>query len=154
MAERATVTARESVLVDRTPTEVFDFTQDYAHRSQWDRYVRDAEVLSDEPRRVRVRAPGIGTYTIEYRLFRRGVRTSAAFVEISSRWISGGGGSWEYEGRDGGTLWTQTNTFELKHSRLLGWTVPLWRRSLASSMRTAMAAAKRLMEAGASREWR
>ena len=58
--------------------------------------------------------------TVVYRLDRRPERTSAAFVDVESSWISGGGGSWEYEAVDGGTRWQQTNSLELKRPRLEG----------------------------------
>lgn len=146
MPDRALVTVTESVVVNRPPDEVFDFTQDYTYRSEWDRYVRDPEILSEEPRRIRVRVPMLGSYTIEYQLFRRGERTSAAFVDVASWLIAGGGGSWRYEPDGVGTRWTQTNTMELKHPRLFGWMVPMLRRNLQQSMRTAMAKASRMME--------
>ena len=112
--DRVTVTVSETVQVQRTPEEVFDYTQDYATRSDWDASVSEAEVLSEEPRRVKVNVRGVGRMTIEYQLFRRGDRTSAAFTEIDSRYFTRGGGSWSYVARDGGTEWTQTNTLDLK----------------------------------------
>ena len=45
---------------------------------------------------------GLGRMTVVYRLDRRPERTSAAFVDVQSAWITGGGGSWEYEAVDGG----------------------------------------------------
>jgi hypothetical protein len=145
---RTTVTASETIHVDRPPDAVFDYTQDYGHRTEWDPSIAAAEIVSEEPRRVRVRVPGVGTYVIEYRLFRRGDRTSAAFIDVDSSWMSGGGGSWAYRTRDGGTEWTQTNTIELG----LGWLgrllAPFVRRQLRSSMRTGMARAKTTLESG------
>jgi len=143
---RVTVTVAETVLVHRTPEQVFDYTQDYAKRSDWDTSVTEAEVLSEEPRRVRVNLRGVGQMVLVYQLYRRGDRTSAAFTDIKSRYFTGGGGSWSYVARDGGTEWTQTNTLELKPglaSRLLA---PLVRRSLAKGMHEAMSRAKSILE--------
>lgn len=148
MNRRATITVSETVHVEQPPEAVFDYTQDYATRAVWDPGISEAQVLSEEPRRVRVRVPNVGRFTVEYRLFRRGERTSAAFVDVDSPWISGGGGSWSYEAADGGTSWTQTNTMELRHPRLFGWLAPIFRRNLAASMRQAMANAKRILEQG------
>ena len=147
--DRVTVTVSETVQVRRTPEEVFDYTQDYATRSDWDASVTEAEVLSEEPRRVRVNVRGVGRMTLDYQLFRRGDRTSAAFTEIDSRYFTRGGGSWSYVARDGGTEWTQTNTLELKPGMVGRILAPMVRRSLASGTRSAMAKAKSIMETAA-----
>jgi hypothetical protein len=143
---RVTVTATETVHVERAPDQVFDYTQDYATRSVWDASVLEAVVTSDDPRRVSLKVDGIGDMVLEYKLFRRGDRTSAAFTEVKSPYFVGGGGSWSYEARDGGTDWTQTNTLEFKSSlvgRLLG---PIVRRRLSKGMHVAMLKAKGIME--------
>ena len=90
---RVTVTVEHTVHVNRTPEEVFDYTQDYATRSAWDSSVTAARVVNDEPRRVEMTMRGIGPFVLEYKLFRRGGRTSAAFNGMRSRLFSGGGGS-------------------------------------------------------------
>ena len=143
---RQTVTVSHSVHVKRSPEEVFDYTQDYSTRSDWDPDNSDSEILSEEPRRIRSTIKGIGSVVVEYKLFRRPERTSAAFIEVNSRVVTGGGGSWSYAASEGGTDWTQNNTLELKPgalSRLLG---PIVRRSIASSMRKSMATAQAIME--------
>ncbi len=145
---RTTVTVSETVHVARPPEDVFDYTQDYAYRTDWDPAIAEVEVLTEEPRRIRVRAPGVGTYVVEYKLFRRGDRTSAAFTEVDSRWVSGGGGSWRYEPKDEGTDWTQTNTLELRHARLGRLLAPWVERQLRSAMRKGMARAKSILESG------
>ena len=145
---RRTVTVSHTVHVARSPEEVFDYTQDYRTRSDWDPDNTDSEILSEEPRRVRSKVKGVGSAVVEYKLFRRPERTSAAFIEVDSRYVTGGGGSWSYAARGGGTDWTQNNTIELKPgltSRLL---VPIVRRSLSTSMRKSMASAKKIMESG------
>ena len=144
---RRTITAAESIWVARPPGEVFAYTQDYATRPDWDPVIRRAEILATDPPAVRVEAQGVGTYTVEYRLFRPGERTSAAFRDVASSWLAGGGGPWEYRARDGGTDWTQTNTLELRHPRLLALAAPMVERRLRDSMRTSMARAKAILEA-------
>ena len=86
--------------------------------------------------------------TVLYKLDRRPERTSAAFVDVESAWISGGGGSWEYEAVDGGTRWQQTNSLELKRPRLAVLLGPLLERGLRRSTQRAMADAKRRLEQG------
>ncbi|HUG46790.1 MAG TPA: hypothetical protein VMP67_00075 [Candidatus Limnocylindria bacterium] len=89
---------------------------------------------------------GIGPLVIEYKLYRRGERTSAAFRDVEWSLISGGGGSWSYTAREGGTDWSQTATLEFR-KRLVGWLMaPLLRRNMHTLMRKAMAEAKRIME--------
>jgi len=150
-ATRRTITVTETVRVDRPPEDVFEFTQDYGRRSEWDTAVTESHVVGDSPRRIRIAVRGLGRFTVAYRLFRRPERTSAAFVDVESRWISGGGGSWQYEPIGDATEWTQTNTLELTGgwlTRILG---PLFARNLRASMRAAMARAKSMMESGTAR---
>ena len=141
------ITVRETVLVRRPPSEVWDYTQDFANRTTWDLGVRAVDVLDDAPRRVRVDLQGTGSATLEYQLDRRPERTSLRMVDVVSRWIAGGGGSWEYSPVPGGTAWTQTNTLVLRHRRLGRLLAPLVERSLRSNTRTAMRRAKGILEA-------
>ncbi len=136
----------ETVHVRRTPDEVFDYTQDYAHRREWDSLVTSAQVLSEEPRRVRLTMSGLGTFTLAYKLFRRGGRTSAAFEIEKSPLFSGGGGSWDYAARADGTDWSQTSTVEFKNAflgRLFG---PMIRWNMRRSSLKAMNRARDIME--------
>jgi len=143
---RQTVTVSHTVHVNRSPEEVFDYTQDYSTRMDWDPTVKSAQVLSVEPRRVKVVMQGIGPLVIEYKLFRRGERTSAAFNDVGSRLISAGGGSWDYAGRDGGTDWTETSTLELRNGLVGRLFAPILRRNMATHTRKAMEKAKTIME--------
>jgi hypothetical protein len=145
-SDRVTVTGTHTVHVNRPPDAVYDYTQDYSTRSVWDPSITNVEVLADSPRTYRLVIRGIGRFTIEYRLDRRGDRTSAAFTKVESTFFSGGGGSWSYVPSDGGTDWTATNTFELKHRRLGRVLAPFVRRQMLSSMRKSMAKAKTIME--------
>jgi polyketide cyclase/dehydrase/lipid transport protein len=144
---RHVVSVTETIWVERSPEVVWDYTQDYTRRTEWDAGVAEATVLGLDPRTVRVRIPGLGSMTVQYRLDRRPVRTSAAFMDVESSWISGGGGSWEYEAADGGTRWQQTNSLELKRPRLAFLLAPLLERGLRRSTKRAMAEAKRRLEA-------
>ena len=148
-AERRVITVTESIHVARAPESVFDYTQDYTRRTEWDAGIAEATVVGDDPRAARVRIPNLGTMTVVYRLDRRPERTSAAFEDVQSRWIDGGGGSWQYEAVSGGTRWQQTNSLELKPTRLARIFAPLIERGLRQSTQRAMAEAKRRLEADA-----
>jgi hypothetical protein len=145
---RQTVTVSHTVHVNRSPEDVFDYTQDYSTRTDWDPTVKSAKVLSEDPRRVQVVMDGIGPLVIEYKLFRRGERTSAAFNDVGSRLISGGGGSWDYKARDGGTDWTETSTLEFRNGVVGRMFAPVLRRNMKSLTRKAMDKAKSIMESG------
>ena len=142
------MTVTESVTVRRLPDVVWDYTQDYARRTEWDASVTGAESLDGEPRRARLTIAGVGEATLEHQLERRPERTSLAFTGVTSSWISGGGGSWSYEptGEGIGTRWTQTNTLVLKHPRLMFVARPFIRRRLASGTRRSMLRAKEILE--------
>ena len=137
----------ESIWVACPPEAVWDYTQDFTRRTEWDAGIAEATILQREPRTVRVQVAGLGRMTVIYKLDRRPERTSAAFVDVESAWITGGGGSWEYEAADGGTRWQQTNTLELKRPRLAVLFGPVLERGLRRSTQRAMAEAKRRLEA-------
>ena len=147
---RHVVSVTESIWVAQQPEAVWDYTQDFTRRTEWDAGIAEARILALEPRSVRVKVSGLGEMTVVYRLDRRPERTSAAFVDVDSAWITGGGGSWEYEAVDGGTRWQQTNSLELKRPRLSFVLGPLLERGLRQSTRRAMAEAKRRLETGES----
>ena len=151
MARRA-VTVSHTVHVNRSPDEVFDYTQDYSTRMDWDSTVKSAKILSEEPRRVQVVMEGIGPLVIEYKLFRRGDRTSAAFSDVGSRLIAAGGGSWSYEGREGGTDWTETSTLEFRSNVVGRLFAPILRRNMTTLTVKAMEKAKKIMESSTSTE--
>ena len=137
----------ESIWVACPREAVWDYTQDFTRRTEWDAGIAEATILRQDPRTVRVKVAGLGRMTVVYRLDRRPERTSAAFVDVESAWVSGGGGSWEYEAVDGGTRWQQTNSLELKRPRLAFLLAPLLERGLRRSTKRAMAEAKRRLEA-------
>jgi Polyketide cyclase / dehydrase and lipid transport len=148
MAEsRHVVTVTESIWIDRSPEDVFDYTQDYARRTEWDTGISAAKLVDTEPRTARIRVKNLGTMTVVYRLDRRPERTSAAFNDVDSAWVNGGGGSWQYEPENGGTRWQQTNSLELKRPWLGVLVGPLLESGLRHSTRTSMAEAKRRLEA-------
>ena len=131
------VTATGSIFVGKPPEVVWDFTQDYSRRPKWE---------DGATPRVRVRCAGGLRAVFQYRLFDRPRQTSVAMEDVTSFLIEGGGGSWSYEAKDGGTLWTQTNSLTLRPT----WWSPLFRplvaRQLRSSTLRAMERAKHMLE--------
>jgi hypothetical protein len=64
--KRKTITVTETIHVAQPPDVVFDYTQDYRTRADWDPGVREATLLSESPRRARVEVPRLGRFTVEY----------------------------------------------------------------------------------------
>jgi len=142
------ITVTESVVVRRRPEDVWDFTQDYARRHEWDSSVLEATVLHRDPvPRVRVRCTGGLKAVFQYRQFDRPSRTSLWMEEVQSVIVAGGGDSWSYVNMDGGTSWTQTNTVVVKPGWWRRLLVPLVRRQLLLSTRRAMESARQKLEA-------
>ena len=114
------VTVTEAVLVRASPEVVWDFTQDYNRRPQWDLLVSSAQVATDSSApRVEVRGPGLRC-TFVYKLYRRPQRTSLAMVDVVSPFIASGGGSWSYQETDDGVFWTQISDFSTLEALSLG----------------------------------
>ena len=146
------VTVTETVLVARPPEAVWDFTQDYARRPEWDAAILEAEVIeTGATPRIRIRAAGGLRGVFQYKLLDRPRRTTLVLTDVESRMIRGGGGSWSYEPADGGTRWTQTNSLKLEDGFIARLLVPVVRWNMRKSTRRAMHAAKRLLESPSSR---
>ena len=144
--DRTLLKVSESIWVDRPREIVFDFTSDFSRRTEWDGAVSEVTILGTSPRSARLTVPGIGRTNVVMRQDRRPERTSAAFQDIESRWIIGGGGSWQYEPERGGTRWTETNTLELRASWPLKVLAPILTWNFRRATRRAMAEAKRQLE--------
>jgi hypothetical protein len=140
------ITIRQTIVITAPPDVVWDLTQDFGRRRDWEPGIEAAELLASDPRRVRVRLKDTGSVTIAYRLERRPVRTSLAFEDVDSRWIRGGGGSWEYEPVEGGTRWTRTDTLVLRNRLIAVLFGGLIRRRFVAGTDQAMARAKALIE--------
>jgi hypothetical protein len=149
-APSRSLTVTASVLVHRPVEAVWDFTQDFSRRAEWDASVLQATVLEREPLpRVRIRGAGGLRCVLRYRSFDRPRRTSVSLEEVSSPLIQAGGGSWSYEAREDGTLWTQTNSLTLRPGWWRRLLAPLVRRGLEVATRRAMHRAQALLEAPA-----
>ncbi len=131
---------KAAVEVAATPEAVWDYTQDYAHRTEWDPSILEARVESEAPERVVwIRGAGSLECRLRYKQFERPSRTSLAMVDLRSPLFSGGGGSWSYEPVVGGTLWTQQNSLIFRRpwlGSLLGAALRWWlQRTTERAMR-------------------
>lgn len=142
-----TLTIHESLVIDRPPEQVWDFTQDFTQRSAWDPAIRRARVLVAAPvPRVEVEGAAGFKAVLQYRQFERPLRTSLAMEEIRSPLIVAGGGSWSYERLGQSTRWTQTNTVVLRDTFVAKLVAPLLRWQFERATRRAMRLAKALLE--------
>jgi hypothetical protein len=142
------ITIIESINIAASPEKVWDYTQDWKNRAQWDDSVVEVVSQMESPKKfVRAKFKGGMIFDIEYKLNERPKITSLAMVNGSSKMFVGGGGSWKYEGKDGGTEWIQTDTLVLSDNWFLKLFAPLFKFSLQASTRKAMKKAKRLLEA-------
>jgi len=144
----ANVTVRVSLFIAAPPERVWDFTQDWSRRADWDPAIVAAERIEAEPPAYRVRGAGGVRFVARYKLYDRPRRTSLEMAESTSRLIGGGGGSWAYEPEGAGTNWTQNNTLTVKNAVLYTLLRPLLSWQLRRVTRAAMTKAKELIEAG------
>lgn len=140
------ITVKESILIAASPERIWDFTQDYARRPEWDDFVRVARVEQASPRVVWIQSSGM-TCRFRYKLEERPRKTSLAITDITPGWLfAGGGGSWTYEVEGGGTRFTNTGSLTIKNPLLYWLLRPIVGWLLRASYRKAMRKAKRLIE--------
>jgi len=109
------ITVTEAIDIPGSPCDVWDYTQDFSRRPDWDSSILSAEVIGTKPApRVRIVGPGGLRCTFQYKRFDRPRRTSLAMVEVQSPFLAGGAGSWSYDAKGDGTRWKQTNTLIFK----------------------------------------
>lgn len=140
------VTVRNSIYIRNSPEVVWDYTQDYSKRRDWDRSVLEAAVISAQPRQVRIKGIGGLVTELHYKLDDRPHKTTLVMVNTSSPLIEGGGGSWEYLPEGDGTIWTQTNTIILKGVLLARLLKPFISLAMKRNVRNAMEKAKKIIE--------
>ncbi len=141
------VTVMRSIQIDAPSDAVWDYTQDWRRRHEWDRSVVKATYLSEaSPVVVQVQGTGGLRFKVSYRMRQRPHMTSLVMTDLDSFWVTGGGGSWKYEEDDGKTLWTQHNTLILRGDLLGQIFRPLFAFVLARTTRQMMARAKTKIE--------
>ncbi|NOT35797.1 MAG: hypothetical protein HOP11_00295 [Saprospiraceae bacterium] len=142
MAENR-ITIRHTIFIAKPRTLVWDYTQNYDNRRTWDSSVIETTVLQAAPNRiVRLKMRGNTSMTFIYKLDERPHKTSLAAKEIISPFIVNAGGSWIYKEKNGGTLWTQTNTIDFKQNFILKLLMPIFKFAFGRLTKKAMGKAK------------
>ncbi len=141
------VTVSESIQVEANPETVWDYTQDWRRRSEWDRSIVSASYISESaPATVQVGGAGGLLFKVSYRTADRPRLTTLAMTDMKSFWLKGGGGSWKYEEKNGKTFWTQHNTLVIRDDFLGKIFRPLFAFVLASTTKKMMGRAKAILE--------
>ena len=141
------ITIRHSIFIAKPREVVWDYSQNYDNRTLWDPSVLEATVLQSTPNRiVKLKMRGNTTMTFVYKLDERPSRTTLVAKEIKSAIIERAGGSWSYEEKNGGTLWTQTNSIELKNNFFARTIQPLLKLILLRQTKQAMKKLKNILE--------
>lgn len=144
---KSTITVCEVIFIAHSPEKVWDYTQNYDNRLKWDKSLLKATVIENTPTKlIEIKAKGGLTAQLCYKLYDRPRKTSLAMQKTKSPIFSGGGGSWKYEPKDNGTLWTQTNTLVLKNSLSSLLLTPIVKWLLRKNTKEAMKLAKRQIE--------
>ena len=144
---RNSITIKASILIHKSREIVWDYTQNYDHRTIWDSAVLEATVLQDTPNRiVKLKTRGKTTMTFIYKLDDRPNKTTLVAKDIISPLIVSAGGSWNYAEQNGGTLWSQTNTITFKSNFLLNFLVPVYKRIFIFQTKKSMKKVKREIE--------
>jgi hypothetical protein len=144
--DKINIKVNEEIFINRPPEVVWDYTQDFSKRLEWDKYLIKTTVLQENPKTVTIKGKGNFEATLVYKLNDRPNKTTLVFTEIKSPLIEGGGGSWRYEKKDNGTLWTQMGSCTLKNGFMSKLMIPLVRAMLRYNMRSAMKLAKKILE--------
>ena len=84
--------------------------------------------------------------TFVYKLDDKPNKTTLKAIEIESAYIKSAGGSWNYEDKDGGTIWTQVNTMVLKDSVFLSLFSWSFKFLIQAQTRRAMNKVKAILE--------
>ncbi|MFT5479072.1 MAG: hypothetical protein ACI9NN_000019 [Bacteroidia bacterium] len=141
------ITISASIFINRKPGMVWDFTQDYHQRTKWDKAVRSIKIIEETPNRiVELKLKGKQKLRFQYKLDDRPTKTRLAIIASDSWLLAGGGGSWNYEPKNGGTEWSQTNALILKSGIMVGLLKPVIRIFFQRQMRSSMRMAKAWLE--------
>ena len=142
----AKIRVKVSITIKRHPEAVWDYTQDYSRRMEWDKSVLKTIVLSENPRRIQIEGSGRLSTELLYKLDDRPRKTTLQMINTSSAFIEGGGGSWEYIPDGANTIWIQTNTLVLKDNFICRLIRPFVALGFRINTRRAMVLAKKKIE--------
>jgi uncharacterized membrane protein len=143
------ITIKNSILINKPKSLVWDFTQNYTNRPIWDNTVVSTEILHAAPNRmVKLKMKGNTTMTFIYKLDDRPNKTSLKAIDIESAYIKSAGGSWTYEEQNGVTNWTRVDTIVLKDSVFMFLYIIIFKWIFAYQIRNAMKKVKLVLEMG------
>jgi hypothetical protein len=141
------VVVTNSLLINADPERVWDYSQNWRKRHEWDGSVVGAKYLSEtSPIEVQVKGAGGIEFKVTYKLSNRPKLTTLVMSDLHSFWIKGGGGSWKYELAEGKTLWTQHNALILRDGILGRMFRPIFFFILSMTTRRSMRRAKAEIE--------
>ena len=145
--KETTITIKHTILIDKPRELVWDYTQNYQYRTQWDTSVLEATVLQTTPNRiVKLLTKGNTIMVLIYKQDERPYKTSLVAREVFSPLIESAGGSWVYEEQNGKTLWQQTNTIIFKKTFAVKLALPLFKIIFSRQTKQAMKKAKHKIE--------
>jgi len=135
------------IVVNALPETVWDYTQDWRRRKQWDSTVEEVIKIEESPiKKINARFKGGAEFAIQYKQNDRPLSTSLAMTDSTSKWMIGGGGSWQYIRQGDCTEWTQHNTIVFKDHFLVRLFAPVLKSFLQRSANVSMKKAKKIIE--------
>lgn len=144
---RNSITIKNAILINKPKSIVWDYTQNYANRSVWDKSVLSAEVLHFSPNRiVKLKMKGKTTMTFVYKLDDKPNKTSLKAIVIHSSFIIAAGGAWRYEDQNGMTKWTRVDTLVIKETSIMSLFIWYIKLILNVQTRKAMKKVKQILE--------
>lgn len=142
------VAATAEIRIAASPETVFDYTQDWSRRRDWDPEVIAAELVPGSPRRARVRMRRGATIVLRHDVDERPTR-----VEVTSESLEGGGpiagagGSAEYVADGDGTIFRLTMSVTLGGGLMAKMVAGVAKGELDRAVRQAVQNAKAAIEA-------
>jgi uncharacterized membrane protein len=141
------ITIKHTIFIGKPKSLVWDYTQNYSNRPAWDDSVLSAEVIHVSPNRmVKLKLKGNTTMSVVYKLDDKPNKTTLKAIDIDSSFIQSAGGSWNYEDKNGGTIWTQVNTIVLVDSFFQNWFTWIFKFLFQIQTRRAMNKVKAILE--------
>jgi hypothetical protein len=145
--DKINIRVKEEIFIERSPEIVWDYTQDFSKRLEWDKFLTKAIVIQENPvKMANIEGKGRFAATLAYKIYDRPNKTTLVFTDVKSPVIDGGGGSWQYIRKDNGTQWIQMGSCTIKNRPLMKLLVPLIKSMLRYNMKSAMKLAKKIIE--------
>lgn len=145
------VKIRQRIVIDRNKEDVWDYTQNFSNRPEWDRSVKAVDIVQKNPTQVKLVFKNDSNITLEYQMENRPNKATLTIRKSESRIIQTGSGTSSFEERSGTTLWTETVTYVMKRKPLMGLLLPWYNLLFSIKLRSAMHRAKSILERGENR---